>query len=356
MGKLKRLFSNYVFNIALIFGISALIVYLTVHDNPADVFDRIAKADRFWIVITVLAVISIRLFSGLAIKLECNLTRPGYSFRQGVENAFVGGLFNEITPGASGGQFAQVFLFRKQGVPVSEAAGVLWMNFIIYQSTMVASVFVLILMKFHVFYHRYSQFFVVVLLGFAVNAAVIVSLWALVKFPKLYTWISTKGIEIGARLHIVKDKAKTLDNLNVQLKRFQSEINKLSGHKEMVYQVAVTHFMRLMVYYSIPFLCARALRMPVNGELFIDMLTLASFVSMVNAFIPLPGASGGTEASFLLMFSTVLGTRGVRPVMLLWRFMTFYLDMILGGIVFLIAKNRPAVVLDTAEVSGKETT
>ena len=352
MQKLKRLFSNYVFNIALIIGLSALIVYLTVRDNPTEVFDRLQKADRLWLFIIVLSVISIRLFSGYAIKLECNLTRPGYTFLQGVENAFVGGLFNEITPSASGGQFAQVFIFRRQGVPVTEAAGVLWMNFIIYQSTMVASVFILILLKFHTFYNRYSQFFVVVLLGFAVNAAVIVSLWALVKFPGFYRWLTTRGIDIGTKLHLIKDREKTLENINEQLVRFQKEIDILSRHKVMVFKVAVTHFLRLMVYYSIPFLCAKALRIPVSAELFFDMLTLSSFVSMVNAFIPLPGASGGTEATFLLMFSTVLGSVNVRPVMLLWRFMTYYFDMILGGIVFLIARSRPQVVLE--HVSGEK--
>jgi uncharacterized protein (TIRG00374 family) len=61
---------------------------------------------------------------------------------------------------------------------------------------------------------------------------------------------------------------------------------------------------------------------------------------MVNAFIPLPGASGGTEATFLLMFSTIFNQLDVRMVMLLWRFMSYYFDMMLGAIVFLIAKNR----------------
>jgi uncharacterized protein (TIRG00374 family) len=343
MKTLKKLFSNYIFNFALIIGLAALVIYLTIRDNPKEIFDALNHADRLWIFVTVLAVISIRLCSGLAIKMECNLTRPNYTFLQGVENAFVGGFFNEITPSASGGQFAQVFIFRKQGVPVTESAGVLWMNFIIYQSTMVASVFLLILLKFHVFYSRYSQFFVIVLFGFAINAAVIVGLWALVKFPGFYTWLSTSGIAIGAKLHLIKDREKALESLNSSLKRFQNEVNILSRHKGMVVKVALTHLMRLLIYYSIPYFCAKALHVPIGPEMLLDVITLSSFVSMVNAFIPLPGASGGTEATFLLMFSTIFKPLDVRMVMLLWRFMTYYFDMMLGAIVFLIAKNRADV-------------
>ena len=354
MKQLKRLFSNYVFNIALIAGLSLLGVYLTVRDNPAEVFERLKNADRLWLVLIMAVMLGFRILNGYALKAECNLTRPAYSARQGIENAFVGGFFNQITPSASGGQFAQVFLFRRQGVPVTESAGVLWMNFILYQSTMVASVFVLILLKFRTFYVKFSQFFVLVLFGFAVNAAVIVSLWALVKFPWFYTWLTTKGIAIGAKLHIIKDREKALNGINEQLVRFQKEVDQLSNHKPMVVRVCLIHFVRLIMYYSIPFMSARALRFPVTAVQYPDMLTLASFVAMVNAFIPLPGASGGTEATFLLMFSTVLGSVNVRPTMLLWRFMTYYFDMIAGGTVFLITKFRRAVVLDKA--AAKEET
>ena len=355
MDKLKRLFSNYLFNIALIAGLSVLVFYLTVRDNPTEVFERLRNADMVWIVLIMAAMLCFRIFNGYALKLEANLSRPEYTFRQGIENAFVGGFFNQITPSSSGGQFAQVFLFRRQGVPVSESAGVLWMNFIMFQTTMVASVFVLLLLKFRVFYVKFSQFLVIVLLGFAVNAAVIVTLWALVKFPSFYTWLSTTGINLGAKLHIVKDKEKTLGGLNEQLRRFQDEVDILSNHKPMVFKVAATHFLRLLLFYSVPFMSAKALRMPVQPSQYLDMLTLASFVAMVNAFIPLPGASGGTEATFLLMFRVILGSVNVRPVMLLWRFMTYYFDMIAGGIVYLITRIRRTVIMDRTFAPKKET-
>ena len=123
MNKLKRLFSNYVFNIALIVGLSALVVYLTVRDNPAEIFDRLKNADKVWLVLIMLAMLAFRVLNGYALKLETNLSRPEYTLTKGIENAFVGGFFNQITPSSSGGQFAQVFLFRRQGVPVSESAG-----------------------------------------------------------------------------------------------------------------------------------------------------------------------------------------------------------------------------------------
>ena len=91
------------------------------------------------------------------------------------------------------------------------------MDFIVYQSTMIASVFILILLRFHHFYTNYSQFFLLVLLGFLVNSLVIIGLWALVRFPKVYTWISTTGLNLGCKLHLVKNPEKALALLKLSL-------------------------------------------------------------------------------------------------------------------------------------------
>lgn len=343
MKRLKKLFSSYWFNSLLIVGLAVLVLYLTLQNNSAEVLQMLKNADCGWLILVAAMVIGIRLLNGLAIKWECNLSFPQYTWLQGVVNAFTGGFFNEITPSATGGQFAQVYIFRKQGIPASSAAGVLWMNFILYQSTMVGSVFLLILLRFHHFYATYSQFFLVVILGFIVNSAVIVGLWAMGRFPKFYTWVCTTGVMIGSKLHLIKDKDKAIDSLNKQLDRFGREVDILRHHKEKIPQVVSTHLLRLMLYYAIPYFCAKALHMPVDISALLDVLALSSFVSMVTSFVPLPGASGGSEAVFVLMFSTIFGRNHVSAVMLIWRFMTYYFDMALGGIVFLIARNQKDV-------------
>jgi uncharacterized protein (TIRG00374 family) len=54
----------------------------------------------------------------------------------------------------------------------------------------------------------------------------------------------------------------------------------------------------------------------------------------VMLFVPTPGASGGAEAAFLLVYSAVLPTRVIALVTAGWRFLTFYLPLGLGSLVF----------------------
>lgn len=331
------------------------VMWLTLKDNPKQIFDMLKNADEKWLFAIFTFVVLIRFIVGWIIKKECNLSHPNYRFRQGVMNAFVAGFMNGITPGASGGQLGQIYIFRKQGVGVSSAASILWLDFIIYQSTMVFSVLLLILLRFRNFYFYHSQFFVVVILGFLVNASIILGLWALVKFPCFYRWLTTTGVSIGSKLHIIKNEEIIKSKLDRQLERFNYETDVLQNQKKLILKIATAHFVRLILYYAIPYLCAKALNIPVEFSTLIDIIALSSYVSMVNAFIPLPGSSGGTEATFLLMFGTIFQSNEVAPIMILWRVMSYYVDLFIGFIVFFYAKHFSVPVDDIhAESEGNK--
>lgn len=348
MENLKKIFKSYIFNISLVVLFTGFVLWLTLKDNYREIISMISQAKIEWLVVIFLLAIFYQVIIGWILRKLTVLSNPHYKMSQGVINAFVASFFHGVTPSASGGQFAQIYIFKKQGVGVTDSASILWMDFIIYQSTMVASVLLLLVFRFSYFYKHYSQFFLLVLIGFAVNSAIIIGLWALATFPQVYTWISTKGIEIGAKLHIIKNKDKTLKNLDVQLVRFASETKKLKAHKETIIKVILANFLRLFVYYSIPFFCAKALNIPVGVESILDILALSSFVSMINCFIPIPGASGGTEATFVLMFSTIFGKISATSIMILWRLITYYFVMVLGGLTFIYAKTMPDVDQFTA--------
>ena len=77
---------------------------------------------------------------------------------------------------------------------------------------------------------------------------------------------------------------------------------------------------------------------------FLSFIGYCSFIYLINAFLPIPGASGGSEACYMLFFG-FLGTVGVSSSMALWRFVSYYIGLILGALVFSFDKeiNGPGV-------------
>lgn len=68
---------------------------------------------------------------------------------------------------------------------------------------------------------------------------------------------------------------------------------------------------------------------------FLDTIILGWFVYFVMLFIPTPGAVLGAEAAFYIIFSSMLSANIIGLVTFGWRFLTFYLQLTLGVIIFL---------------------
>lgn len=348
--KIKKIIKSPVFTIVLVVSLTGLVLWLTLRNDFDQVVEMIRNANVWILLFIVGLMICDRIIHGWGLMKECNVACPQYKWSQGFVNSYTGSLFNNITPSASGGQFAQLYIFTRQGIPVSNAIGVLWLDFIIYQTTMSIFVLLLLILRFGYYFSHYSQFFIIVLFGFMVNTAVILALWAMVRFPRFYHWLTTSGINIGARLHLIKDKEKTKKKIEEQLNRFEKEVVVLKNHKKMILKIGLSNLLRLTIYYSVPYFCALALHIPITFDKMLDVLALSSFVAMVNAFVPLPGSSGGTEASFILMFSTLFNRIDVSSIMILWRVMTYYFQTLMGGLVFLYGKTRPIVLNDNIQL------
>lgn len=335
---MKKILKSTTFNILMVLGFTCFVLWLMLKDNFNEVSEILLKAKLGWILVIVFVALGYQAMIGAILTVLTKLSKPDYRFRDGLINAMVASFFHGVTPSASGGQFAQVYIYKKQGVPISDSAGILWMDFILYQSTMVGLVLILLILRFGYFYRNFSNLFILVLLGFLINSLVIVGLWIIAKFPRIYTWLTTSGIMIGVKLRLIKNKEKTLNNINMQLERFGKETKRLQSHRPMIITVVFLNLGRLLLYYSIPYFCAQALGIAIPMRMFIDVIALSSFVSMINAFIPIPGASGGTEATFVLMFSNLFGKIKATSCMILWRFASYYFIMLLGGIVFVTFK------------------
>lgn len=66
-----------------------------------------------------------------------------------------------------------------------------------------------------------------------------------------------------------------------------------------------------------------------------DVVVLQLILNCILMFIPTPGASGVAEAGFYVLFSTVAPKELLGIYAILWRFFTFYLAVIIGGVIVL---------------------
>lgn len=331
---MKKIFNNYFFNILLILSIGCLVIYLSVNAYDIDVFSILKTVKFNYLIIVVFIILLYQSLTGLVLTLLARFTHPDYKVSSGIINSFVASLFHGITPSSTGGQIAQFYVFRKQGVESGDAGSILWMEFIIYQTCLTFVSLIFIIFKFPYFFSQFSNLFVFVIFGFIINTSIIFVLYGLAKFKKLHDWIADKGINIAYKLHLVKDRDKTIENVEKQLDRFRVEVDNLKNHRKTIGICAVLHITRLLLYYSVPYFVFLSLGGKLDIGLLFSSIAMGSFVAIASGMIPIPGASGGTEVIFIMMFSNLFGETLAASSMILWRFATFYFVLLLGTVAF----------------------
>ena len=304
---MKSSLRSYILNFVVIIGLTAVSLWFALKDNYHEIMHLISSISWYWLLIIFLWGMIYVMILGQIIMIFARRYKKDYTYRQGLSNALVGTFFSGITPSATGGQFGQAYVFKKQGIKYSDGASILWADFIVYQTTMMVYVTILFLLRYTHYMTIIGPAFLGILIGYIVNVCVISILWTMALFPRVYVKLSGHAVTLLAKLHIVKNKEKTLAAWTIQ--------------------------------FSLPFFIAYALNLNLGLDKFVDCLALASFVLMTNAFIPIPGASGGTELVFVQLFKYLVGGLKASGIMILWRFSTYHIVILVGAFVFLHLKR-----------------
>ncbi len=329
---------KYVFNILLIVAVTAVAMYFALRDNFSLIMSSLARMNIFSLLFVLAWGLAINVVIGWGYKILGRHYRKDYTLKEGVVVAFTGTFFAGITPSATGGQFGQIYVLKKQGVSYSDGASLLWADFIIYQTVMMIYVTILFALRF-THYVNLNAWFWIVAAGYLVNVVVILALYTMALFPKAYIWLSGKLPVLLSKIHLVKNPEHQMQVWMDQVTGFTDQIRTLSKNRKIVLKAALANFARLTMYYALPYIVALAIGIRLSPFDLIDTMALASFVTMANSFVPLPGASGGTEVFFTMLFQNMLGSL-TGAVLLLWRFSSYYIPVIGGALVFMIFKNR----------------
>lgn len=335
----KRIFKSYWFNLLLMLALSGIAVFIALKDDDGTSFSLFANLNWGWVILLAGFMLFYYTIVGWILYRLTLSKYPNYKFHFGVINSFIATFFHAITPGASGGQFMQVYVFRKQKVALSDAVSILWIDFILYQATMVLTVAILLLSRIKSIIAGNFHLFIFVLIGFLISGSLIIGMWLITRFSKIYNFVMTKGVNWAFRLKIVKDEALTISKIKATIQRFETELESFKSEKGLIFQVIIANIFRLLLAFSFPYLCAYVLKLPVSFDQLWEIMVLTACVNMVATLFFVPGASGGTELTFLALFTGLFGAVAARSLMLVWRFFSYYFMMIISGIVFMVFKQ-----------------
>lgn len=375
--KKKKSNKKYILYFVLVIGLTAfslLFSFYSAGDGKIGrgfltIVDAIIGADqRFLFLIAGLLVI-LYILHGLVILVFGRLYTRHYHLNQGVANALIGTFYNNVTPGATGGQVMQVYTMKKQGIEISNAASIMVMWFILYQVSLIGydamalgfewktimSIKSITIPGFSVGgWNGELTMLPLIIAGFVVNISVILLLFTMSYSRGIHNFVMNYGIGIGARLKLIKNADRTRENLRVQVENFKIELRRLQSNVPVSILIIILFFIILTITFSIPYFSGLALNSfgydyAFNLRDMFDFCFRSAFQQMVSGLVPLPGNAGVSELVFTAMFNdlyvetvaftntglTIIRTSSanIMAAQIIWRFSTYHIVLLISGLV-----------------------
>ena len=326
-------------NIIILVLVSFIVVFFSLKDNFNSVVDYFANINYFWILLACgLYVLNI-FFQSLAQYNFLREVKPDYKRSSCFKLMSMAMFFNGITPFSSGGQPFQVYFLRKEGIKVSDSSNSLLQNFITYQFALILMGTIALVSN--IYLEIIPENLVlrrIVIIGYIINISIMALIIFLSRGKKTNTKIFNKFFNFIFKFKFIKNKEEKKEKASRMLDEFYNSTAIMKNNFRNTMYSFVYNILSLLCLYAIPLFIFLALG---NEDLsLINSLVLSGYTFLIGSFVPIPGGSGGLEYAYTTFFGVLFSGGLLSASMLLWRIITYYLGMLIGGITLIAYRKK----------------
>lgn len=341
----------YIFNVLFIASIGVLTVNLLFKDRElGDILDDLSRADMGWLALG--AVFSLLFVAGesVIIRYMLGMFRMKTPFRRCLKYSFIGFFYSYITPSSSGGQPAQMYYMKKDGIKLGHSSLIMVMITIAFKAVLIVLGILFFLFEREFVLENAGGYLWLLIVGFIITAAYVAGLLLLLLKPKSACRLINGAVGLLCRIGLLKGskKQKCFARI-VRLERTYTEgAEYIKSHGGAVARIFLMTCVQRFFCFAVTWTVYKSFGL--SGTSFIGLVTVQTMISVTVEMLPLPGAAGITEACFMVMFGGIFGDGFVRSGLLLSRGLTFYLILLIGAAVTFTAHLRGIKKQEAAEV------
>ena len=317
--------------LVLVFILFVFVLYFTLKDNYMTIINTLTEVNILYLVLGIGFVFLSKYLLGITLYYLAKKERKDTSLKKMVQISLIYPFFAGITPGSLGGETFEIFYLKETGISYGKASNIAVQKFILYQISLIIVNFIAVILN--LFTHIVPDTSLVgssVTLNFIINIVILLFLFLITYNKKFNHFIMNHGLSFLYKIRIVKDLKKTQKSLDSYLDNFEDGTEKLKKDKKLFIKLVVINVMSLVALIIAAAPIARSLG--INNINIINLFILATYAKMMCLLIVTPGNSGAAEYCFIYLFTGLLVEEDIMAYMLIWRFVTYYIPLIVGGV------------------------
>lgn len=306
------------------------------------------NSNKLFILIAIIVFFLSLLIDSYSFHLLVKQYTNKYNFKKTLQLNIMTKFFNGITPLSTGGQPLQIYELHKNGVRVNDATNIIMQFFIVFQIGLVSISSVMIVLNNFMRIFDYNPLLKkLTIIGYCFNVLGLL-LFVFVSFNKRFNIKICKIIiKFLYKIKIVKNKDEQIEKWTIRCTEFYESALKFRKNPSILIKSSLLQVAQLILLYSVPLFIAFSIKDSSKINLF-NTIAASSYIFLIGCYVPIPGGTGGMEFGFMGMFKNILRKSSITAATILWRFVTYYLPVIVGGVIFNVTRRTKYKNLEKA--------
>lgn len=335
----KKKLKKYLLSILFMAALIAVTLYVIFKDNSAsDIMGVLKSANLWWVGAGVLAMVVCRTFQALSMGMAARCIGYRLTLWEMLRYAFVGVFYGGITPLSAGGQPMQFFYMCRDKMTLSGATLVMLSVNIMFQLSLVLVGTAMFIFKYSYVMSVENGFALLLILSLAAHFAFVLMLAAVMFSEKLLLKFISAVVGLLTRVHIIKDKEKTMTSVDKYLSEVKRGTELIRAHPGPYALVLLFILGHVTIYHLVPYFVYLSFGMD-TGFSCMDIAALSLLLFIAVSILPLPGTVGASERGFVVLYRAAFPGQ-VLAATLLSRFINFYLFLVIAGVIASIVQLR----------------
>ncbi len=250
-----------------------------------------------------------------------------------IKVSVMGSFMAGVTPFDTGGEPLKVFCLHKKGMSIGQSTATIALCAALHATTrlflwaLVPAVALVCGISWHPGVPvKFILFFGLLVYVFAIAALIASALWPSL-VVRVAEWVC--NLRVCRRLFSPESREKAMDKVRSAAEDFRQGVIRFRSSKgSMLFALGLS-----LAYWILALAVPALILKGVGAQLTpFQVFSLSMTVYLVMAFIPTPGASGGAEVGSALFFSSVLPGKILGTFVVVWRAVTYYLTLVVGGL------------------------
>ncbi|MEG0767677.1 MAG: lysylphosphatidylglycerol synthase transmembrane domain-containing protein, partial [Clostridia bacterium] len=324
----------------IILTVALVVLIGALSDEMPNAWQALKTMELRYVLLAVLCFLGFFLFRTVALYYFIRQQGVVLRFGTALNAAILGQYYSGITPAATGGQPMQVYHLKKNGVPVSVGTSAVGVKFICFQLVLMTVCIVLWTCNPGLAARQIGPSKWLVIFGFVLNLMGVALVVLLMINESIVQVILRLGIRWGARLHLIKDPQRIQCKAMAGIEEFHERVKLLMQRPFLMIMMLFWTLCYILCYMSIVYFLYRAFGL--TAMRWDELLTLQLLLYITVSFMPMPGASGAQEGGFYLFFRGAFPEGNLLAALMVWRFFTYYLILIIGAGMIVVNSIRNA--------------